>query len=148
MNPYNQRGPLMLTNRKLEASWQLGRFIYKRTVELDMSLEDLTKELGLKRLAKTESLLRGRHYFPLELARLTAKALHMDGRELVYLILLQYFPFDAVNFVFEAKGDRASSAWIGDQLGNKDLAPTIEDFSGKKRKKKRKKGKVSNDWRI
>ncbi|KRC12688.1 hypothetical protein ASE23_20205 [Rhizobium sp. Root73] len=66
-----------------------------------MSLEQLAMRLGVGPGAKMMNLVAGRHYFPLELAKLTSEILGIYAAKFVYFVLLQYHPKEGVDDTFE-----------------------------------------------
>lgn len=87
--------------RDPEAALRVGQTISAHLSKSGMSLEQLAQRLGLKPGAKIINLSTGRHYFPLELAKLTAEVLGIDAAKFVRLVLLQYHPKGAVDDAFE-----------------------------------------------
>jgi len=87
--------------RDPEAAIRVGQTISAHLNKSGMSLEQLALRLGVGPGAKMINLLTGRHYFPLELAKLTAEVLGIDAAKIVYFVLLQYHPKEAVDDAYE-----------------------------------------------
>ncbi|KEQ09333.1 helix-turn-helix transcriptional regulator [Pseudorhizobium pelagicum] len=115
------------------AAIEVGKFIAAAIGRSALSMEEVCDLTGVSRGAKLQNLLTGRHYFPLELARPLAKSLDLDPANLIYLVLRQYAPADAVGYVFEAVSQHA----IAQLRTEKDVTPQSERVRSKKKKKKK-----------
>lgn len=87
--------------RDPDAAIYVGQMICAHLNKSQLSTEELALRLGLS-VSKLVNLMTGRHYFPLELAKLVAEALGIELGEFVYFVLLQYFPKEAVDSAFES----------------------------------------------
>ncbi len=87
--------------RDPEAALCVGQTISAHLTKSGMSLEQLAQRLGLSPGAKIINLSTGRHYFPLELTKLTAEVLGIDAANFLRLVLLQYHPKEGVDDAFK-----------------------------------------------
>jgi hypothetical protein len=125
--------------RDPQAALVVGQTISAHLSKSAISLEQLAKRLELKRAAKIINLATGRHYFPLEQAKLAAEILGIDAPKFLRLVLLQYHPMKGVNEAFEVISAHALE-------GRKQASgPGKTKRKEKKKKKFRPAGRGSDD---
>lgn len=91
----------MTPYRDPHAALSVGQIIEAHLTKSEVSYRDLAHRLGVPD-TKIIYFVTGRHYFPVEFAKPTAEALGIDQGELIYSILLQYFPKAEVDAIWEA----------------------------------------------
>ncbi len=79
----------MTPYRNPHAALRVGQIIEAHLAKSEVSYRDLADRLGVTD-TKITYFVTGRHYFPVELAKQTAKALGIDHGEFIYFILFQY----------------------------------------------------------
>ncbi|MBX4954757.1 helix-turn-helix domain-containing protein [Rhizobium lentis] len=123
----------MTPYRNPHAALRVGQIMEAHLKKSELSYRDLAHRLGVSD-TKIVYFVTGRHYFPVEFAKPTAEALGIDQGELIYSILLQYFPKAEVDAIWEA-----IAAHISEQQKTGEEESDYE--TREKQKKKRKKSR-------
>ncbi|SEH23567.1 helix-turn-helix transcriptional regulator [Rhizobium sp. NFR12] len=122
----------MTPYRNPHAALRVGQVIEAHLAKSEVSYRDLADRLGV-RDTKITYFVTGRHYLPVEFAKPAAEALGIDQGELIYLILLQYFP--------EADADAIWEAIATHVVERQEPGEGDADDEGQKNKKKKKRKK-------
>lgn len=121
----------MTTLRNPHAALHVGKIIKTHLDKSELSYSDLAHKLQVSD-AKIDYWVTGRHYIPLEHAKVIADTLGISPGELVYHMLLQYFTKVEVDGMWEAI---ATHILAQQEL---DKGETEDGRSEKKKKKKKK----------
>ncbi|MGO6781235.1 helix-turn-helix domain-containing protein [Rhizobium ruizarguesonis] len=123
----------MTPYRNPHAALRVGQIIEAHLTKSGLSYRDLAHRLGVSD-TKVVYFVTGRHYLPVEFAKPLAEALGIAQGELIYSILLQYFPKVEVDAIWEAI---ATHIFAQQESGEDGL----DDERREKQKKKRTKSR-------
>ncbi|MBX4920008.1 helix-turn-helix transcriptional regulator [Rhizobium bangladeshense] len=126
----------MTPYRNPHAALRVGQIIEAHLKKSELSYRDLAHLLGVSD-TKIVYFVTGRHYFPVEFAKPTAEALAIDQGELIYSILLQYFPTTEVDAIWASIATHIFDQHKFSEGDTDDKEQEKQNKKGKKRKKSR-----------